>query len=526
MIDRVLILIAMLIGAGCAGNGPAATPPHAVDGLCGIDRGTCRIGSPVGAGGTSPPYEWSCSGQYGGTPAPCSVPHAETAEGEVFAGKNALEERLKAAGPLRGFLRIEDPTLSHPNCEPIWCHYHSMKRAAVDMGIPEENISMPPDDYHSDPAFRAQVRVAAYPTAVLFERDWFPGIGESWHIGILHVAAAGNTAQDAIDRRLWYPDNQHWVENAEWRWWDTAMDSFATGRVIMAKYVVQKPDGTVEPLEQNVKCGIVGEYCYSVIHDPYDSALGDLEPVAETSRVGTSSASVRLASLAFYLSQLWETPQEIVHVLNVCAEDAGEPGIDEEYGRGVVAVVCDTVQQRERTAVGDSVRTSYVGSPVLDQMVRAAPQSERFRPFHAVRGWSLRTMTGYAGGSFAVHGTRLFVSGGAEYRPFGVRSSMLHDRRTPFGEIGARRRLFTNGDHGIDAAGSYGYSRAGSLSLAVARTGVRYAVHRGDGSLSVYSGLRLAYGALGIPGYQFAGARPVAFAEALPESRIDFRLEW
>ena len=50
---------------------------------------------------------------------------------------------------------------------------------------------------------------------------------------------------------------------------------------------------------------------------------------------------------------------------------------------------------------------------------------ERFRPFHPVRGWNLRTMTGYAGGSFAVQGTRLFVSGGADYRPLGS----THSRR-------------------------------------------------------------------------------------------------
>ena len=523
MTNRIPILIAILISAGCAGNGPAATPPSPVNGLCGIDRDTCRAGNPSGAGDTSQPYEWTCNGQYGGAPAPCSVPHAETAEGEVFAGKNALEERLKAAGSLRGLLVIDDFSILDPDCEPPWCHYYYMKQAAADMGIPEENLHMWSGKNHLKPDILEQTRVIAYPTDILrrANKTWTPDDAPGkWYAAALHVASAGNTTQD-LGRDLWYPDHPAWNDDSLWGNWDFAFASFATGRVIMAKYVIQKPDGTIEPHEGNVKCGLAGEYCYSIIYDPFSSLGGGMDR-------GSSSATVRLGALAFYLAQLWDTPQEIVHVLNVCAEDVGEPGTDEEYGRGIVAVVCDTVQQRERSAAGESVRTTYVGSPVLDQMVRPVPQSmpERFRPFHAVRGWNLRTMTGFAGGSFAVQGTRLFVSGGAEYRPFGVRSSMLRDRRTPFGEIGARRAVFATGGFGIDAVGSYGYSRAGSLSLAVTRAGARYAMHRGTGLLSVYGGFRLAYGALGVPGYRSAGARPVSFLEAAPESRIDFRMEW
>ena len=148
-------------------------------------------------------------------------------------------------------------------------------------------------------------------------------------------------------------------------------------------------------------------------------------------------------------------------MLNVCAEDVGEPGVDEEFGRGIVSVVCDTVQNREVGVVADSMKM-YNASPVLTQMTgnyvatRPVPQSlsalpelspVRFRPFYAIRGHDLRTVTGHLGGQFSVKRTDLFVSGGADYAPLGVRSSLLYAARTPFMELGARRVLFSRSAH-------------------------------------------------------------------------------
>ena len=82
---------------------------------------------------------------------------------------------------------------------------------------------------------------------------------------------------------------------------------------------------------------------------------------------------------------------------------------------------------------------TFAASPVLNQMVdgdvaytpqsltpRPLPATGRFRPFYAVRGYTVDTATGYLGGQFFVRGMDLFVSGGADYTPLGVRSSLLH----------------------------------------------------------------------------------------------------
>ena len=308
------------------------------------------------------------------------------------------------------------------------------------------------------------------------------------------------------------------------------MAAFATGKVIIAKYAEQQPDGHITPFTGNVKCGLVKEFCYSIIHDGGDFG-------------GTSSASVRLGSLSFYLSQLWETPQEVIGVLNACAEDVGEPGIDEEFGRGVVSVVCDTVRNRERTVAASSVGSPGAAfSPVLDQMIgdsgalRPAPQSlaprplpgsGRFRPFYAVRLYDLETVSGYLGGEFSLKGTSFLVSSGADYAPLGVRSSLLYAARTPFMEFGGRRGLFSRGGHRFSLLGSYGRSGGDNLLLNVGRFGGQYRYRFTPSSvLSLYGGHRLAYGFLGIPGYRRAGAEPVSFVDHVPEARVSLAVRW
>ena len=258
---------------------------------------------------------------------------------------------------------------------------------------------------------------------------------------------------------------------------------------------------------------------------------------------GTSGASVNLGALAFYLFQLWDTPRAVVNTLNVCAEDVGEPGIDEEFGRGIVSVVCDRVQNRERTVVASSLQTSSVISPVLNQMIgdhataqslplSPVPQSlsvssEWFKPFYAVRGYSLETVTGYLGGQFSLRGTDLFVSGGADYTPLGVRSSLLYTVRAPFMEFGSKRRLFSAGGHQVSLLGSYGRSEGNNLSVNVGRVGGQYGYRFNPSSaLALYGGHRLAYGSLGIPGYRLAGAEPVPFLDHLPEARVSFVTRW
>lgn len=526
---QILIICVAAVLASCASKTQPQLP-QPENGLCGLKQDTCRRGTPSNTGDTTPPYEWTCLGSYGGRNDSCSIPTAGIGAGEVFAGRNALEERVKAAGPLRGTLTIRDHTVDSDDPS----HADNMRKVALRMGVPEENFTIIGglrlrDFFTKDKwkSLRERTLVMAFPTtwaadlspdepAIVAEQD------------ILFVGGAINTDTKGYNRRdFWYPDHPQWEGNDKW---ERAFANFATGKVIIATYA-DLFAGEVVPYTRTVKCGLAKEFCYSVIRPP------DLTPNDKYGQ-GSSGASVYLASLTFYLSQLWHTPQEVIGVLNVCAEDVGEPGIDEEFGRGVVSVVCDTVQNREAGVVASSMRM-YNASPVLTQMTgnyvvtqpvpqspSALPQlsSTRFRPFYAIRGHNLRTVTGHLGGQFSVKATDLFVSGGADYAPLGVRSSLLHTVRTPFMEFGARRTLFSRGRHLISLLGTYGYSDGNGFSAHVGHAGARYEQRFVSATLSLQAGYQLAQSLVGIPGYREAGADLVPFTDGNPEIRFSVSL--
>lgn len=353
---------------------------------------------------------------------------------------------------------------------------------------------------------------------------------------ILLVAAAGNVGVDTHHRRdLWYPEHPYWEGNLEW--FQQAIDNFATGKVILATYVEHAPGGEIVPYEDVVKCGKAKEFCYSIMHPN----LGASARQGDGS--GTSAASVQLGSLAFYLFQLWDTPQEVVGVLNTCAEDVGEPGIDEEFGRGVVSVVCDTVRGRERQVVADSMRV-FNASPVLTQMAgghtgsrqltpqslsfasRSLPVSEWFKPFYAVRGYTFETVTGHLGGQFSLKGTDLFVSGGADDTPLGIQFLLRHRARVPFMEVGAKRTLLSRNRHTLALLGTYGHTEGADLSARMATWGIHYGQQFPVGTLSLHAVYRQVRGRLGIFGYREAGASPVPFTDGSPEVRFSFSSGW
>ena len=473
-----------------------------------------------------------CLGHYGGGNDPCSVPTAGIKTDEVFAGQNALEEKVKTTGPLRGKLTIFDWTVDSPD------HSHAdvIRRDILHMGVPEENLSIIGEIHIHDfftkdkwKNLREETLVMGFPTT--WAADLAPGepaiIAEH---DVLFVAGAVNTDTKGYHRRdFWYPDHPQWKDNPEK--WERSFAAFATGKVIIATYA-DLIAGEVTPYSRTVKCGLAKEFCYSVIRPP------DLIPDDKFGQ-GSSNASAYLASLTFYLSQLWHTPQEVVGVLNVCAEDVGEPGIDEEYGRGIVSVVCDTVQNREVSVVADSIKM-HNASPVLTQMtgnytvtqpvpqsLSALPQQSspaRFRPFYAVRGHNLRTATGHLGSQFSVKGADLFVSGGTDYTPLGIRSSLLHTTRIPFMEFGTRRTLFSRNGHTISLLGIYGYSDGDSLSAHVGHTGAQYERRFTSVTLSLQASYQLMQGLVGIPGYREVNADPVPFTDSNPEIRFSVSL--
>ena len=434
---------------------------------------------------------------------------------------------------MRGFFTILDTSLTEPGCVSLSCHALLMERYALDMGIPEENLRVSPTATPFDfwrgfggdgLAVRSNTLVLSIPSNWIndihpFDLDFL----RSRRSKFLVVTAAGNSG-GSIGRDLWYPDHHRWQGREVF---DRAMASLETGRHILAKYVRRHPyDGTAIALLSNVKCGLAKEYCYSIVHDGVQSD-------------GTSGASVNLGALVFYLFQLWDTPRAVVNTLNICAEDVGEPGIDEEFGRGVVSVVCDRVQNRERRVAADSLGTHGV-SPVLAQMtgsrpfIRTVPQSlsavsqpstgTGFRAFYAVRGRDIGTMTGHLGGQFSLKGTDLLVSGGADYTPFGVYSSLLYTARTPFVEFGTKRNLFSHGSHTVSLLGAYGYSDGSGMSAHVGHLGTLYERLFTSGTLSLHAGYQQVRAVSVSPDTARRAPNPFLSSAAIPRSA--FRLPW
>ena len=511
MMKLLIATVAFALLAGCSSRAMLQMPgaPLAQTGLCG-SQNYCLVGTPSNTDDTTPPYEWVCLGINGGADTPCSVPTASlTDEDEFFAGDNDLVTRVKAAGPLRGKLVIFDPTVNDEGLT----HASGMRRIAVDIGVPEENLVM--TDVSSDFFILDewgdtldQTLVIGHPTTYSLQLDDRDHFFLKEH-DILHVGAAGNANQviegSSPGRDLWYPDHPWWESYS----WENSLEGFATGKLIIATFAAVDVRGNISPHLESVRCGLAMEYCYSVRKH---SGWG-----------GTSSAASALSALSFYLSQLWGTPQEVVGVLNVCAEDIGEPGIDEEYGRGIVSVVCDPVRNREVGVVTRSLRVSSV-SPVFDEMTRNAASSAPFRPFFSLNGRNPETMTGHLGGEISVQDTDMFLSAGTGYLPLGIRSSLLPVARTPFMEFGTKRAVFTKENHQLSLLGTYGYSEGDSFSARVGHLGAQYRYELNTGVLSLKVGHRLVRGTVGIPGHREAGAAPVPFVGREPEFRFSFTL--
>ena len=137
-----------------------------------------------------------------------------------------------------------------------------------------------------------------------------------------------------IKHILWNDSN-----NPEWDAqrkiaYKSMLDVYSTGKAIAATSARVTEEGTIESFSRVVPCGDIKEACFTVIPQQY-----------------TSTASARLAAMSFYLSQFWETPEEVVDVLKQCTIDVGEPGVDREYGQGVANLLCPPVLKKELEVV-------------------------------------------------------------------------------------------------------------------------------------------------------------------------------
>ena len=91
----------------------------------------------------------------------------------------------------------------------------------------------------------------------------------------------------------------------------------------MATTAVRRQSGAIVPDRTVYKCGDFMEHCFTVLD------IGH-----------TSGATAKLSAMVFHLFQLYENAAEVVRVLKHCAQDIGAPGIDREFGQGLVDLRC------------------------------------------------------------------------------------------------------------------------------------------------------------------------------------------
>ena len=153
---------------------------------------------------------------------------------------------------------------------------------------------------------------------------------------IVVVNAAGNVTrgyenecdpEDMPDRDLWHPGHSFHFCNKERgdSVYRQAMQAIETGKVLIATSADIQQDGSVEPDLRVIKCGDLMASCFALPH-----AAGLL----------TSGATAQLSAAVFHLFQLYEDAGDVVRALKRCARDIGEPGIDREFGNGLVDFRC------------------------------------------------------------------------------------------------------------------------------------------------------------------------------------------
>ena len=258
-----------------------------------------------------------------------------------FAGMRDLIGRITDGGEHRGKLVLSELRVGEAfeGNHAQQTVYVSMK----DQGVPTANIhvhgpgildrrvlSLSGFLIHPDnAALRTETLVVNRSTLPAFDTLTAPHI--TTH-NIIFVASAGNLSPkrracaptDPRIRDLWRPDHPYWSCDADRRWqYTTTMAAVRTGKVLMATAAVRSQDGTIVPDTGVAMCGDTMEQCFAVEQS-----------------VVTSASAAQLSAAVFHLFQTYEDAEDVVRALKSCAMDIGEPGVDREFGHGLVDFRC------------------------------------------------------------------------------------------------------------------------------------------------------------------------------------------
>ena len=254
----------------------------------------------------------------------------------IFAheGQRELIERIEAGG-------------GHTGKAVIWellagrafenSHAEGMLYNMVDQGVPPEHLVAPGPELTEDrdsalfgvrgflrpvhDALRAETLVVNRSVSTAFttgDADRIRPLNIVWSVSAGNVVAGSCIT----DRDLWHLGNIAACGDDNFFYY-AMLNALETGKALIVTAAVRREDGTVVPDENVNKCGDMMEHCFAV-------------PGAGS----TSVATARVSAAVFHLFQLYENAEEVVRALKSCVEDVGEPGIDREFGLGVIDFRC------------------------------------------------------------------------------------------------------------------------------------------------------------------------------------------
>ena len=252
----------------------------------------------------------------------CPVEIASSVE---YPGQQALIDRIEQSGGWSGRIYIDENPSDHAD---------RVFQKLLQEGVPEEHIERPVDNLSIPPDPELFVRNISLLAPIRFQSqvDFIKPINEVQVIGAGNVDSR-NTARCIDDdyptpRDLWDRNHPYWTctevnPRISPEWFDAMVAATETGKVLVAVSADRQEDGSVTPESVSVTCGDLAKHCFTVTHS-----------------YGTSFAAPRVAAVLFYLRQMYETAEEAVAAAKQCVQDIGEPGIDREFGLGLLDLRC------------------------------------------------------------------------------------------------------------------------------------------------------------------------------------------